>query len=293
MEIMCSECGQTSASREVVWPDSRLPGFWEHEPRERLVGAFVRTLGWLAIPNRFWGRLRWHHEVRPARLVGWVLGVPIVLLVLAMGVRALSFVWLPLRGIADRLNPSYHASLSDIYTLPFGTHSQFGYDWSDAYFLLVFTLLPYMVMALVYPAALLAWFAVWRDAMRAAVVMRAAPYGLVIFILAALIELGYSVVVTSRVIVQPVTMVGSRGVDEVFVNYALWRGQLSASQPMSYLKHYFFYVYMIWLAWYWHQAMVVGCKMRGVLWAWALLAAAMLAVGVGARIAVVFLPPLF
>lgn len=291
LEITCSECGRTFASRDVVRLNSHLPGFWEHEPGDRLVGAFARTLGWLVIPNRFWARLRWHHEVRPKRLVAWVLGVPAVLLLLAMPVRAISFVWLPLRGIADRYNPSYSASVSDIYTLPFGTQRPYGSDWYDAYFLLI-TFLPYVVVALVFPVALLAWFVSQRDRKRAGIVARAAPYGLVVFIFAALLELGYAIVVSSRVIVHPLEMPGMNTITEPFVSYEAWRREISTSYPMVFLKHYFFYAYMFWLAWYWHQAMAVGCKMREM-WPWVLIGIAMLVTGVAARIAIVFLPFLF
>lgn len=70
---VCSECGAEMDWREAFtgqW--ARVPGFFEHAPWWRMPDTALRTLSWVVVPWRFWGRVRLADRVRLGPLLLWL-----------------------------------------------------------------------------------------------------------------------------------------------------------------------------------------------------------------------------
>lgn len=281
LEITCSECGEEWACRDVLNPAyGRLAGFWEHEPRGRLPAAFVRTVGWLVLPFRFWRRVRLHHEVRPWRLVGWVVGLPLMFLVLAMVARAAFFVSIPLRGLGGPGQPGFLVSCCDIVTLPFAIWRPGDVDWTGTA-MIIGGLAPLVLAALAYPSMLLILGTSRRLAkLKLAHVARAAAYGLSLIVLVSCVEVLFAVLAAASAIASPPTLRWPPGAtlppeEHYWIRYfRMLQYREAFGRPLG-------VAYVIWLVWYWNRAIVVAYRMHMGWVVWALLTVVAMIVCVG------------
>ncbi len=80
MEGKCSECGLDFAWANLLSPQlRRQPWLYEHAKRWWSLGPLLRTFIESLMPWRFWRLVRVHHQVRPNRLVIWLLLVPLLI----------------------------------------------------------------------------------------------------------------------------------------------------------------------------------------------------------------------
>ncbi|TVQ62951.1 MAG: hypothetical protein EA378_03820 [Phycisphaerales bacterium] len=266
MELTCSECGEGFLCRDVLNPAyGRLAGFWEHEPRGRLPAAFVRTIGWLVLPNRFWRRVELHHEIRPGRLVAWAVGLPVMFLLLGFIARVSFFAALLLSGAESWSDPYFHLFARAGLLLPYGSVVGGGIDWHLDVILMILVVLT--LPALAYPAVLLALVKSRRLAkLRVAHVARAAAYALIAPTVLAAVETCYSLVGIARALIDQ-----SRwGIASPLSERFYW-AYFDISEHVGEALMYGLVPYAVWLAWYWNRAFVVGFRMHRAWLVWALL----------------------
>jgi len=267
MEMTCSECGHGFLCRDVLNPAyGRLAGFWEHEPRRRLLPAFVRTLGWLVLPFLFWRRVQLHHTVRPARLIVWAAVLPVSLLLLAAAARVAFVLSLAIQGVVSWRDPVLFEMLINACTMPFVQFSH-GHVYVNLD-TTVLLLTPCVTAAAMYPLMLfLLPVSRKRSRVRLANLCRGLAYGLSIGALLAAIELVISASATALALTRPVTInpYGFR-IDQSHQfhirYYELWE---LAILPTLLLTMLFF----VWLAWFWNRAIVRGFMLSqgGLIWA--------------------------